>query len=184
MKTKDKEVKPFYRLSKKDKRIAILKDVLSLIRYNKIDVETGVYCDLELPKYKVDRYSYEDSKTPKVKELENSQLNKLIQSRQVKCTVCAKGALFLGHVDKTNHLKLGETDYNVGEYEIMNKLDNLFDHFNIDLVEVAFECSNSGYLGYNLSTKAVNFGKKYDDDTERLKAIIKNMIKNEGIFIP
>lgn len=113
----------------------------------------------------------------------------------ISCSVCAKGAIFCSYIGRVNKMSLGELD------DIMNgatgtmhdnfheKLSEIFEEEQIDLIEIAFE----GYsilelAAYDDSERAEEFYEQHRGDefspNERLKAICENIIANNGTFIP
>jgi hypothetical protein len=168
---------------------AVAQDVLDHMRY--VKVTEGTYCEGELPKG--------------VKSSDESA-KKHIDGISKGCRVCALGACFLSYIRLYNNVTLSElvgtfsntvTEGEVFEsdyHEISNELDHIFSQAQLCLIETAFElhCINDDYDcddadGYTVEAEAdaaVAFGRKYDDPKVRLKAIMKNIIKNNGEFIP
>jgi hypothetical protein len=162
-------------------RIKICKDVLKHL--TTLDVTCGTYCASK--SYDID---------PKIE---------LSQQEQIKhCRVCAKGAMLIGYIDVFNKLKLNDLNNFSTEVEdmlyvenskIVNVLSKHFSQKQLQLIECAFEDGpvqnprdSSGrplVTGATLE-KAIKFGNKYPDDKKRLRAIMNNMVKNNGIFKP
>lgn len=114
------------------------------------------------------------------------------------CEVCGIGSVFASMVNIGNQSTCSEfglnkiwVGYGLSDDKMRNKLDGVFSEEHRVLIETAFE-KNAG-LGMdnegateepeNLG-KAVSFGKKYRLPHNRLKAIMNNIIKNKGEFIP
>jgi hypothetical protein len=188
-----KPVKPFSRLTKAEKRVAIAKDVIDQIKLKTIRIASGEYCTITL------------DGSVKGKD----ELQKAFQKGKVKeCKVCAMGALFIGDILKRDNFKLNSGNFTPGEsgrFEedgfanvysstIEKKLDDYFTAEQLRLIEAAFEeelisSSNTNLRDKNgfetpIVEKAVKFGKKYKTDRGRLIGILENLIKNKGEFIP
>jgi hypothetical protein len=164
------------RLTKAEKRILIIKDVLELIKLGVAKIKTGVYCEIKKGLDKLE---------------EGGQFNTYL--KKTVCRVCAKGALFLGHVDKFNNCEVVKDGsynyaYNI-EATIRKKLLDNFSHIQLDMIETAFEKKvmydyTCLIRGRKLEEKCIDFGCKYRYPKDRLKAILKNMLKNNGLFKP
>lgn len=173
-----KVVLPFSKLTKAEKRVAIAKDVLAQVKIQTIFPVQGNYIEIDEIKGNFDS---------------DVQVNSLIKDKKISCNCCMKGSLFMAHVNKTNHLTLDDLDShghsnNESMYE---RLDKIFTQEQLDLMECAFEgdliSDSTGKLSSkeDLINKAYdNFFIQYNDETERLIAICKNLIKNKGTFIP
>lgn len=181
------------KMSKKNARITIAKDVLARLKYRKVTV--GKYFE------GVDNVLSYLQETPDDEgrvylNPENLNAQKVIKLLEKQCEVCALGNLFMSHIRVFNQIELGgiENDRD----GIVDSLNDYFDNQQLDLIEAAFEIEPShvrGYLGFyreedgkseldKLADKAVNFGSKYDDASKRLRAIMLNLIKNDGVFVP
>lgn len=179
---------PFSKLSRSEKRVAIAKDVIEQLKIGVIGARKGVYLNLEIP------YS---SPISNLLQIGNKQLNKSMINGDVKCEVCAKGALLACHILKTNHITVSQAakmDYEGDpDIYIRNRLAKIFSQNQLDLIEAAFEtwvvADENRYLQSpygaptGIAKKAVEFGKNYENTTERLIAIMKNIIKNKGVFL-
>jgi hypothetical protein len=156
------------------KRVLIAKDVLKLISEDKVDIKKGNFIVVPLIS----------------EEVGECQANKAVEEGKVKCTVCAKGSLFLGHVYRTNNIIVDDLDTGNGSNEIANRLKNVFTEKQLDLIETAFEGEYYNWNGKSLlnekeEQKALEFFENsHFNPTERLKAILKNIISNSGTFKP
>lgn len=175
-----KKTTAFSKLSKAEQRVEIAKDVIKQCSKGKYEIETGGYIDL----YPEGLRSFD--------ELEHLQANTCVSKGRITCTVCAKGALFMSHVMKTNHCLVKEAD-KTDDTGIKKRLKNIFSPLQLDLIETAFERSvvvddtdkiHQGCDYTELGKKATNFGWQYSEPNERLIAIMKNIIKNKGTFKP
>lgn len=190
----------FERLSPAKKRVAIARDVLAQIG-SRLRVEQGTYVETEI--------LGEAKREGKL----NTELQKLFKKVD-KCTVCAKGALFMCQIDRSNKLKLSEvkfSDYNSLEgVSVTNYLERMFDARQLTLIESAFEIRDMSndeeefnalktYWSEIFETSddiqtAIEFGQLFrndadDEDSEvdadsLLRAIMENIVVNKGTFRP
>jgi hypothetical protein len=149
-------------------RIAIAKDALLWIKAEALQPRCGVYVH-PLDERVIDNL-YEDP------SLEEKQLRDV---KLGKCEVCAKGALFLAKAVRYNDVfavEWHEVDTACEEGGVM--LDH-FDQHQLELIEAVFE-------GWEVSAakEGFDFYLKYPNPKKRLIAILKNIIKNDGTFIP
>jgi hypothetical protein len=128
------------------------------------------------------------------------------------CTACALGSLFVSAVRACNNYTIGDArNGNMNAMDIKQYLAERLDMFTVyqlSLIETAFECETYGNFGtakqWSEATAAIAFGSKYPkykrvynkfegrhknvrserNDDLRLKAIMKNIIANNGTFIP
>lgn len=190
----------FKNATKAQKRVLIAKDVLEWLDVNLIRPENGSYVRRSDYKKDID-YDYEKH--------DKTQLNKTILEggSRNSCYVCGVGALFVGAVMRYDNICNGDfngncSDINIGiggliefDDELVDYLSKYFTRRQIALVEVAFEVEdyfdsdepfNSSFacLSDEAASKASNFGMQYKENKQRLIAIMKNIIKNDGQFIP
>ncbi len=171
----------------KDLRIQIAKDVLRSLPV--LNVRTGTFVS--------DKDSTTSKELQTIAEIKDSK----IQAQKLKqhCEVCALGACLLSAVKFTNKFKFDiKFDYFDDMYEldldpepIMKKLLPIFGKEQLALIEYAFEQGKGWIVGeWNVDRyqkkldKAEEFGNSFRKDSERLRAIMKNIIKNDGTFIP
>lgn len=179
-------------MTNKQKRIAIAKDVLLRMRYRNIRKGTYIEGDFETKKDIKDK----------------TKADTVIKDLEKACDVCALGSCFLSHIRLFDKIELGEIG-TVGEKEIFDgevypaevdiyvngsfvrePLLNYFSEFQLDMIESAFEKYNAS-IHYDPSKdnedkiqEAIRFGFLFDSDENRLRAIMKNIVKNDGEFIP
>lgn len=177
------------------KRVLIAKDVLKQIKQKKISPQNGIFMDIS--RDTLLNFNYEDSFQ-----------KALIEGSIPPCECCAQGAMFISCTLFNNQTKIYDIlKYNNGDYIfggqiedneiISNKLNQIFSKNQLILIEIAFE-KGEGYFTCNESysnipksiskskyLKAKNFfGDDDVDSEERMIAIMKNIIKNKGEFIP
>lgn len=177
----------FTSLSPAKKRVAIAKDVIEQVKAERYLAKNRTYIDFLM------------------------KFDGQIQSKfdKVKCQCCALGAMFLSDVKYTNNCTIEDLDRINFSREEENRLQNYFDIEQLILIEAAFECwgfetitefdgCEEDYriiegFGYDVMLsdlsltsedidKAAQFGYQYDDNSERLIAIMRNIIKNRGKF--
>lgn len=196
--------------TKKAARIAIAQDVIS--RINVLNVSHS-YCHFDSF---TTNYHYGDERSVK----------DFFEDVVPHCEVCAKGALFLAHVDFKNKLTIGSLVGNsFDDEEVCSPLLKYFSQEQLDLIEIAFEgdfvngeCAvdyewgtsfakkhglkrrydDSLYSPYSgkqffledspIIRRALKFSSKFKDDEKYdkrvLLGIMRNIIRNDGVFIP
>jgi len=132
------------------------------------------------------------------KPLREAYLDGTVES----CNVCALGGLFMSCTLYNNKTKLdalgrfGEAsdlgDFIDQEEPISNGLDKFFSRSQLELIEQAFE-GGDGYFGDGCYTHdAYNddgrnyytYADKYPKDNDLMIAIMDNIVKNNGTFVP
>jgi hypothetical protein len=173
--TKPNPIKPG-KVSKAEQRVIIAKDALAQLKAERFIAQAGVYVGAELFDDLEKRSDFNDD--AQAKPL-------LLKKETVPCRVCAKGALFLSAVRKYNKATIDDI-----ACDVMTVAENIFGKKQFDQIEAAFEqweeTKSNNYEDSDgiPAPKAYAFGMKYNDDTERLEAILKNIIKNKGTFKP
>lgn len=124
-----------------------------------------------------------------------------------KCQGCAKGALFLSHVERFNKEKVEVSHSNtwcfpsvnvISEPDVNNKIysrmKGIFTKLNLDMIECAYEKrvvndrdrklgSSEEKKETELAKSCIKFGKAYRSDKQRMLAILENIAKY-GEFRP
>lgn len=135
------------------------------------------------------------------KPLREAYLDGTVES----CNVCALGGLFMSCTLFNNKTKLdafgcfgeasGLGDFIDQEEPISNGLDKFFSRSQLELIEEAFEGGN-GYFGegdytndsYDSDNYVVRnyytYVNKYPKHDDRMIAIMNNIVKNNGTFVP
>lgn len=167
---------------KKQLAIDVAKDVIKTLRSS--IVETSSYVSTspssEVTVQKLLHKYHDDSKT-------------LAKKLRPHCKVCALGACLLSVVSLKNEFVFDvfNGDIYVPRSQIVKRLKGIFSKRQLALIESAFE-GYLIYLGNRPSEKswepdlyrAVHFGKSFSDPKLRLKAIMENVIANNGVFKP
>lgn len=178
----------FHKLKKSERAVAVAKDVLKhldTLRMTQGDYLSGT---LKLPAEQIGKIDA------------GTQMQTLCDVATERCRVCAIGACFLSHVRLFNEVSLGDVlgrqmfEYRKADAEylpfsivdtVMRRyLDDYFGRQNLQLIEAAFErCTGYAY-GHHQAYDAVEFGAKFALATNRMQAIMENVIANNGTFIP
>jgi hypothetical protein len=178
--------KAFWKLSPSKQRIAIAKDVLLSLKLKKLEALSGVYLGFVMKK------QIKKADTP-------HKLDSLFRKKEVACQVCGIGACFFGLVNLGNSAPTADfilggvkRETRLSDGNMRELLRKVFPSAQLTLIECAFEESNGfndygsdGYYAKPINKeKAKNFGNKFDNDEDRLKAIMGNIIKHKGTFKP
>lgn len=173
----------FNKMTSEQKRVTIAKDVIALLNAEKLVASCGTYLEFSDAKLK-DKYwgdGYEDPKdgTADVK------IHSLIESSP-SCEVCGIGACFVAAVRRADKCTVGDMSNPNDDSFMRDYLKQWFSRDQIQLVEAAFETDSVFCYTQDedLVERAVAFGFKFTNDSDRLKAIMENIIENEGIFTP
>lgn len=164
--------KPFEKLTKAEKRVTIAKDVLLQLKAGLLSFESFSY--LSTPSslwYKCDM-----------------ELKDILPETESPCYVCAKGALFISDIMRRDECTLRDAE-NSSENKMVSRLSDIFDLFQLDLIETSYECDiindHTGRLRCSRKlSKAIKFGLLFPSKTKRMIAIMNNIIKNNGTFKP
>ena len=170
------------------KRVLIAKDVLEQVRLGRFIPETSKYAMIR-----------------GFKGLggQTQDIQQCVLTPGITCECCGVGSLMLSTILFRDQVKadVGWNDsiYLDPGYETTgdnNITFELFGKAQLDLIEIAFErwyegdaedsiSSPSSYTHTpELADSARTFGERYDDDKDRLVAIMKNIIANDGTFKP
>jgi hypothetical protein len=157
---------------KAKERIAIAKDALKWLRAGALRAGKGHYVDPTNPCY--------------IDSLSTGFLDKQLRDCNLgSCSVCMRGALFLAKAVRFDKVKACINIY----CEKMNR-EVLLDHFEesqIELIETYYEGQSFGWhfsIAEFHDGEARAFYNSHPDNTERMKKILLNIIKNKGTFVP
>lgn len=186
-KTIKKSNAKFAKATPAQKRVLIAKDVIAAIKAKTINPAEGVWC------------ARSDGKSLYNETQGGEQLSKLI-GKNVQCDVCALGALFVCTVRRFNNLEAGiVSNYQVSDiYEIDSYLYDFFSREQIRLIEIAFEGGRGAMIADSpldnkvaaiFSSRGLTTAREVEEYTEldadeKLLIIMKNIIKNNGKFVP
>lgn len=185
------------RMTKAQKRVEIAKDVLKQIKSNKYTPTSGIWV-MDSNGYEVDdlisyaRHVAEEADAVDLKKDVVCRLNGT-------CSVCALGSLFVSAIDKFNHTKLNPgyyVDWTDCEDSSYNPLLKWFTARQMLLIENTFENGCGAWCpGDVLKEKEWHawddkilpaikeYNLRYPNSTDRLKAIMNNIIRNKGTFV-
>lgn len=175
--------KAFDKATPAQKRVIIAEDVIIQLSSKRLKAEAGIYFDSKAIQNKLNDVGGE------------FELQGLIKETTEPCKVCGIGALFACEVIRNDNFKVNGSDeiaYDIHADNIKDRLKGIFNGDQLDLIETAFEkrVINDNRLleGWHGNTEladiAIDFGRKYESDKNRLIAIMKNIIKNKGTFKP
>lgn len=184
----------FAKMTKKQQRVTIAADVIADLRTRKLVADTGRYLFDSFNVTKED--GWETCKLPDDMDLAEIQYGELAEAGT--CTVCGIGALFVDAVKRHDKYTadLAEAEQ-PSQREIHDYLGKWFSVKQLLLVESAFETReflDDDYSGYGDDedrtpsdedlAAAVIFGRRFSTPDKRMKAIMKNIIENDGTFKP
>lgn len=135
----------------------------------------------------------------------DSDLRDILNNNAEECTVCALGGLFVANVLRNDNFPAGPFIDRMNESfqgSSYRRLEMIFEDFNenlltvfsedqLRLIEAVFEgkfvtdfrCDLPQYT-YDLESLFRYFHSKYPDPNDRMRAIMLNIIRNKGKFIP
>ena len=162
----------FKKLSKPMKRVAIAQDVIASLKAKQLTAQARNYLTVD-----------------------DGALHTNFQTALAlgqKCTACALGSLFVCAVKVQNDVCTEDAEYAAEQVSVHGYLSDIFSVEQLSLIETAFECSAADVPGLladdedpsDAFNKAIAFGHRYESDHTRMVAIMKNIIKHEGTFVP
>lgn len=187
----------FEKMTAKEKRVTIARDVLMQIQSKRLIPKSGVWL-LGV----VDGVFEKDIELQKV--LENVK----------ECEGCALGGMFMCTVERANKLKISQledtyincdqnhknfgeiTANEVSQNDIYNYMKRFFSKTQLDLIETTFELTNGGAeVSESVQKLATDFWadfcvseNKEDgcilDPEDRMRLIMENIVANNGTFVP
>ena len=164
----------FKSLSKAEQRVLIARDVIAQVNKKKYKPSTGAYLTL------VNNFYNHWSVQEHIDEIE--------------CRCCALGACLLSTTKFKNKLNFGDVDSLCSKSDSWKLLRGVFSHSQINMIEYAFEASHNGSrvgedyfndyakFNYNKRAKCISFGRSFVYESDRIVAIMENIIKNKGTF--
>lgn len=181
----------FKKATKAQKRVLVAKDVLAQINAKRYTAEAGVWVRPNWS-YKIDSYSINTT----------DSVQKLFADRSIEsCNVCALGGMFMSCTNLNNNTTVeqlsAEAEDSLGENiehgeNLSNGLNKIFTSKQLQLIEMYFE-NGEGWFGEYGHTGCANgadqqhieaFYERYQNDDDRLKEIMKNIVANDGTFVP
>lgn len=175
----------FKAMSKSQKRVAIAKDVLEHLDAEKITARSLIYVEPIITKEVAEKFGGRS-----LKRLQVSSVYKEVE----KCEVCALGAMFFCAVKVANHLTVDKL-FDSGtwgyypRFRALNRdvfwyMKKFFSEEQLTLIEYAFENFYGGSKAYATNEEdlasLMYIGRP---PSERMRAIMQNIIKNKGTFV-
>lgn len=169
------------------KRVLVAKDVLAQLKAKTIRANSGWWVSTDAT----------------VIEGEESLQKQLIAGAT--CEACALGSVMVSLVRFTNRVTVEEAEDTFGSCPLnfskvysgdaddKTGITRIFSKRQIQLIESAFERGEGyfqedndidGFYVTNEVLAATRFGRKYETDHNRLVAIMENIVRNKGTFIP
>lgn len=115
------------------------------------------------------------------------------EANGLKCTACIRGSILLGCISKFNNLTnvdlgdVGTNGFNLNAEALKRYEERFFDPKQLALMEAAYERRSVGRantLSDTERSRAYAFSNRIPDRTERLLAILTNVVLNKGTFVP
>ena len=175
----------FNAASPAEQRVIVAKDVIAQIKKGSIEPMRGNWVRMFLPKMAPE-----------------SQICDIVGGKNdVVCSACALGSMMISMVRYRDNFsvrdyELGNFNYDSIHYGRPDKtgITELFTPQQQRMIECAFEAGD-GFYNYSRRAKcsdterkemhkAIDFGYQYTDTKARLIAIMKNIVKNKGEFVP
>lgn len=155
--------------------IAVARDTIVQLRLKRFNAIPGVYINIDFDENEYIEYDE--------KFFKQSFSDYFKKAKKTTCNVCALGAAFVSLVNVENKCSVGGV---INENGMWTRLQKAFGTDNMSLMESAFECtpmdSSNSKLSEEMLDQAADWGSKYKDDNDRLRAIMMNVIRNGGDF--
>lgn len=185
VKTKPQSTNSFKGKSKSEIRVMIAKDVLA-------QLESKAYCAMQgswvEDKKLGDFYEY------CIEQFEGDQNAKAVSAREYvdklkACKVCALGSIFVSQVRIGGDFKVSDVENAYGVFEQLetSPLKRYFSVNQLKLIEASFEGYNGMYSHFMEGADELlscSYESQFSKDKDRLTAIMKNIVRNNGQFIP
>lgn len=146
----------FEAMTPEQKRVHIAQDTMQQIQKGWITVQRGTYLDWD------GGDDYEPGE---------------------ECRACALGSIFAACIARPELKLKAEPGYEGDDNEQRVALSPYFSEEQLMLIESAFEMDDFTY-GDDGWEDAVDFGRMFNNDKDRLLAILQNIIDNNGEFVP
>lgn len=156
--------------SQRRKAVAVARDVIAQLRLKRITASTGDYLIIDGVAYDNPNQSFQET---------------FRRNKGIKCEVCAIGAAYIGYINKFNNVTHDEV-LNAGSETMIHTLSGIFQEYQLRLMEAAFEgrwiLESNWYKDERVNRSILLFYKKYKHQSQRLRAIMLNVIRNNGEF--
>lgn len=183
-----KRNKAFAAASPAERRVLIATDVIAQIKAKKFEAKEGTWV------------TPVDAKTENV--ISNladefggdASLRELMLAGKLKCDCCALGAMFMSCTLYNNRTTADDFEHEI-DYSFddriesgdgfKNQLHRVFSRTQMELIEATYEGNCGAFrVGGAKADRVHDWQDKYPDAKNRLIAIMHNIIKNKGKFIP
>ncbi len=168
----------FSKLTPAKQRVTIAKDVISLLKAEKIIAETGSYL-----KFGGNTAFDEIRWSRGLAAAEKTKVHKVIEATP-KCTACGIGACFVASVLRADKVVVGDMHGESDDRFMRKYLGKWFDLPQLRLIEAAFEIESRHANKAAGAMAAERFGRRFCYDKDRLTGIMENIIDNDGEFKP
>lgn len=148
--------------AKVDPRVEVARDVIALLKAKRVIATSMAYFEVKL-------------KRPMKFGTDEVDIQKLMAGRNVaKCEVCAKGAMLVAFAMKHDKAKASIFGLyaDAGNSDCLEALSGTFSRSQLDDIEAAYEGFRNGVLWL----------RAYSNDEDRLRAIMRRIVKNGGEF--
>lgn len=152
--------------------VKIAKDVLAQLRLQRYKANPGEYVYIPW----LDHIDMTD------REKRDESFKDLFKiNKNITCQICAIGAAFVSLVNIENKCSVSNM---LERYNMWARLGKYFKPLTLCLMESAFEGKviDQRDPSRELIKQAVAWGKQYHNDTDRLRVIMLNIIRNKGDF--
>ena len=154
--------KPTNEMTKKELRIAIAKDVLLRLRKKSFIPSKGIYLAVS---GEAEHFARNNK---------NQQAQENLDTLTKNCRVCAIGSLFVGFVAVKNNTSNIEFIHSDDFHLIARATEEVFSKQELETIENYYEDWRGSY----------GWLECYQDNRQRMRAIMKNIIRNDGTFEP
>lgn len=207
----DRRNKLFAAADAAGKRVLIAQDVINQIKFGKLRPTQGAWVRTEDYIEGVDKVLGAPARSDQFNA--RSVREDFLAGVVGTCECCALGAMFMGctlNNNKTTAADLQEVEYSLGDYvesretagPVANGLNKFFSLAQLTMIEQAFECGEGAFeinlhrdpdTGMRLDferaptakeARLLAWGDKYPVARKRLVAIMKNIVDNNGTFVP
>lgn len=110
-------------------------------------------------------------------QLTRNNLQQMLQNEI--CEVCGKGALLVARVGGYNHFELSYPRHKLGNSEVLDSLEGIFELETLNDVEAAFE----GWATDQENPEEPGNWYRQLPINERMRAIMQNLIDHDGNFV-
>lgn len=169
------------RKTRQEMRVSIAKDVLKQLKAKKFIASPGVWVDDKKLGY-LDEYVY-----TRTEKAEGPIDACTFANGITKCKVCALGSIFVSAARMYKIMLSGSLETEeVFDNLATSPLKRYFSVKQLELIEYAFEGGDGVYIpgNFNDELDGLAFFLAHRTPTDRLEAIMRNIVKNNGTFIP